>query len=861
MKKRKFLLFLLPAVFLICLVGFFFLIQTPAFVNGLGSVLESKLGYKITVQGLSFSPKLKGKISGLRIAKSRDGVLSLHSPYVEFKAKIRKPFKGEIENITLKQPRLLFQFEKKKKMDLSFLKKLPPVHLLTIEKGEFELSFASSPQIIRLEGINLQIKDFSPEKGVVMEFQSILHILSNEKGDMEGRGWTKGFINLSNLFPRPSGKGFIEFHIDSGSYHSASFRNLVFKFPINLGKEKIDIDSASLTVDSLEYKRDGKVTTLKDIQFKTSFLYNSKSDTISSRVIEGKMSNLGAFQGSFKGNLRGDFPWDASFDAPSINFAEVFSLFKPYFPPEYQKWLIKGKGGMKTYIEGKKFSWTGEMILHFREGEFSSLDGTRAGQGITGKVILKIHSPPTENEVTFKLSSEVGDGEFLWGEFYKDFSGKRITFLSQGCFFLSSPRHLEFQSSFDLLETGKYSLSGSIQREESFLCVKAEEISHIKILSLFKDYLSQSVPSLKSLQLDGDSHVDMRIVIKGNKISLEGILKIQNASLKIPDKSFSINNLDVMLPFDLFYPPQSDSARKGRGKESGLLRIGILEKGKERLEGLAVPLILSQNNFYIPENINISLFGGEIKIAGFKGEEIFFPSRRFHFGLEIEKMDLGSLIQNLAGVDLQGTLRADFPMVIYQDGVLSAQGKAVAEIFGGKVEATNLSATDLFSRSRRINGELSFKGINLEKVSEKIKIGKMTGIIQGSLRNLEIEYGQPSRFILDVESVKTEGIKQKISVDAVQNISILGTGSEGMTAVLSSGIKRFFKEYPYSRIGIQCTLENDKFSVRGKIHEGGTEYLVRRAFLRGIDVVNQNPQNEISFKDMQERIKRITRAK
>jgi hypothetical protein len=206
-------------------------------------------------------------------------------------------------------------------------------------------------------------------------------------------------------------------------------------------------------------------------------------------------------------------------------------------------------------------------------------------------------------------------------------------------------------------------------------------------------------------------------------------------------------------------------------------------------------------------------------------------------------------------------LRADFPLIEYQDGVWSAQGKAVAEIFGGEVEATNLSARDLFSRSRKMAGDLSFKGINLEKVTEKIKIGKVTGIILGSMKNLEIEYGQPSRFILDIESVKTEGIKQKISVDAVQNISILGTGSEGMAGILSGGIKRFFKEYPYSRIGIQCTLENDKLSVRGKIHEGGTEYLVRRAFLRGIDVVNQNPQNMISFKDMQERIKRISRTK
>lgn len=42
--------------------------------------------------------------------------------------------------------------------------------------------------------------------------------------------------------------------------------------------------------------------------------------------------------------------------------------------------------------------------------------------------------------------------------------------------------------------------------------------------------------------------------------------------------------------------------------------------------------------------------------------------------------------------------------------------------------------------------------------------------------------------------------------------------------------------------------------------KGGTEYLVRRAFLRGINVVNQNPQNMISFKDMQERVKRISRT-
>jgi hypothetical protein len=211
--------------------------------------------------------------------------------------------------------------------------------------------------------------------------------------------------------------------------------------------------------------------------------------------------------------------------------------------------------------------------------------------------------------------------------------------------------------------------------------------------------------------------------------------------------------------------------------------------------------------------------------------------------------------------DLSGMLKANFPMIKYQDDVWSAQGKAIAEVFGGEVEATNMSARDLFASSRKITADFIFKGMNLEKVTEKIKIGKMTGIIQGSLKNLEIEYGQPSHFVLDIESVKTDGIKQKVSVDAIQNISIVGTGSAGMATILSGGIRRFFKEYPYSKIGIQCALENDKFSIRGKIHEGGKEYLVRRAFLRGVDVINQNPQNAISFKDMQERIRRISKTK
>jgi len=698
-----------------------------------------------------------------------------------------------------------------------------------------------------------------------MNFQSTLHIFSNDGGGMEGLGWVKGYLNLVSLFPMPSGKGFVEFHIDSGFYHSASFQNLVLKIPINIEKEKVVIDLASLNSDYLTYKMERKNTTLRDLRFQTSFLYDLKSDEITSRIIEGKISNLGIIRGFFGGTLRGILPWKASIDVTSVDFAEIFSIVKPFLSQEYQKWFIRGKGDMEAHLEGnyseQRLSWTGDVVLHLRQGEFSSSDGTKAGQGITGKVILKIQSPPSNKNVNFELSSELGDGEFLYGKFYKDFSGERAKFFAQGNFFLGSPRLLEFQGKVDLFGTGDYSFSGLIQRDKSFFHLKAEKISHKRILSLFRDYLSQNFPALKDLQLEGDSDIDIKAVIEVKAVTVEGVIEIENASLKIPDRSFYMDQIDLMLPFNLFYPSTSDLSIKEGGKRNGFLKIKVLEKDKIRLADLTIPLILSQNTLQVPEDIKISLLGGKMKVTGFKGDDILSASRLFNFGLEVEEMDLKLLSQSLAEMNFQGILNAYFPTIKYQEGILSAQGKAVVKIFGGEVEAKNLSVRNLFSRSRKISGDLNFNGINLEKVTEKIKIGKMTGVIQGSIKNLEIEYGQPSRFVLDVESVKTKGVKQRISVDAVQNISILGTGSGGITKILSSGIRRFFKEYPYSQIGMICTLENDKFSVRGKIHEGGTEYLVRRAFLRGIDVVNQNPQNVISFKDMQERVRRIFQAK
>ena len=96
-----------------------------------------------------------------------------------------------------------------------------------------------------------------------------------------------------------------------------------------------------------------------------------------------------------------------------------------------------------------------------------------------------------------------------------------------------------------------------------------------------------------------------------------------------------------------------------------------------------------------------------------------------------------------------------------------------------------------------------------------------------------------------------------MSLKAVNSISLVSTGSalSGMGLSLMTTI---FKEFSYEKIGFECGLKNDVFTVRGLIHEDGVEYLVRRRFFTGIDVVNGNPDNRIGFSDMVERAKRVT---
>jgi hypothetical protein len=313
----------------------------------------------------------------------------------------------------------------------------------------------------------------------------------------------------------------------------------------------------------------------------------------------------------------------------------------------------------------------------------------------------------------------------------------------------------------------------------------------------------------------------------------------------------TVQDLAVSLPFDLRYPSAGENTSSPA--EPGFLRVGAVHRKRLTLENLRIPLQVAQNRLEMPEPVIVPLFGGKVLLYGVQIDDLLSPSR-YRFGVKIEGVDLGRLTRTLMGTEYAGTIDADLGLMRYENNRLVSEGTATVRVFGGEVEASNFFAENLALPSRRLGGDITFRNISLEELTKKIDIGKVSGVIQGFLKDFVVEYGQPSSFDLEVESIDVPGVSQWISLEAIQSISILGTGA---SSGLNTWITQMFKKFPYNRIGIRCVLHNDEFSVRGTIHDGGKEYLVRRGLLRGVDVVNQNPENVISFKDMSERVDRV----
>jgi hypothetical protein len=865
MRKRTAPLLILLGV-LVLVAAVIFYLRSTLLLRHVGYLLEYKYGYTVHMKDVLFSSGLKAEISGLQIARPNDDRFLFASSRLDVESRFSAAIKGEVEKIVLKEPRIQVRLgeQNETEMDLSFIRKIPPVRLLTVQNGELRLLPAHTSYEIMVKEIDLNIRDFSPHKGGAVTFRGTVDVTGKGSPGVIAHGLCKGQLSLRSIFPTPAGKGIIEISLDSAAAGGATAEGGVFYLALTLDKGKATISRMDASFDRLLLSVSGKKMKIGNVALGAVMDYDLTTKAFTVEHFRWQAPSIGTLKGSCRGIMTGRFPWSADMDATGIDFAALFSLMKPFVEKPGEKgWSIKGRGSLKARLEGtmgeSEPTLTGQATLTFDKGGFSSADGTKAGQGIEGTMVIRLLHPAGKKKTDATIHSEITSGEYLIGTYYKDIGKGLLEMSSDMNVTIDRDQQLDLKGSANLFNTGEYLYSGSLKRRGWNFSFSGRNISSERLVSiLLRDYVQQNYPSYRNMTVTGMMNARIEGTGNGEQYGLQGSVNVDGMSVQAPDEGFEMANLSVDLPFDLHRP---GSPQPKAEKSPGSIYIGRFKKGGVEFSGLTIPVTIWDNELSMPGGLAIPFYGGQIKILQCGVRNLLSPSRRFHLSADFDNVNAGALIRAITGVELPGVVEARFPNISYQDGLWSTRGITSVKAFDGVIELRNVRARNVFSPSRTVGCDIAFHDIDLGKVTDTIRIGKIQGVIAGSLDGLEIEYGQPSRFVLNLDSVKKRGVEQKISVDAIENLSIVGTGSSAVGLVLKSGINRFFKEYPYSRIGIECSLENDTFYVRGKIHEGGTEYLIRRSLLRGIDVINRDPGKAISFQDMQERIGRVFKDK
>ena len=182
-------------------------------------------------------------------------------------------------------------------------------------------------------------------------------------------------------------------------------------------------------------------------------------------------------------------------------------------------------------------------------------------------------------------------------------------------------------------------------------------------------------------------------------------------------------------------------------------------------------------------------------------------------------------------------------------------GTGELSLFGGTVTMHDIAGSDLLTRYPQLKFSADWQGIDLAQLTRTFDFGAMSGIVDGHLDDCEIFRDVPTGFRGVLRSVDRKGVRQRISLKAVNNIAIVGTGS-GL-GFIDRGLRRFISSYPYHSIGIEMTLSQDHFLLRGLERRGDRELFVKGKFPLRLDVVNVEPGMTVSFRTMIQRLRTL----
>ena len=512
---------------------------------------------------------------------------------------------------------------------------------------------------------------------------------------------------------------------------------------------------------------------------------------------------------------------------------------------------------LRVILEGKRHgSFVAKLALHDLVFEYS--DANAMGEKLAIHAEMKGEMDLSTEYIATETSIQIDRGEILYDRFYVDLNVNPFISAFKGNYRLSE-KSLEVSSlkaglkdilMFHVAGTAAYKIRD--QRFQFTLKTPAIPLRPVFQHVIMEPFQTEK-PFLSTLNVGGAVSLDLELTGDGKHWVAIGACAWHDGELLSPENGLTAQGINLNLP--LWY--QTGQPDGSREQVLGDLAIQAIALPLLPKQPLRMRLAAGPNSLSVNAPIEFGIPGGNVKIGPISASDLFSLRPTIETSLILPGIKIRPILSRFWMLPTEGTITGQLNPIVFEGGTVTTRGEITAEVFDGEVILTDMHASGIFSASPLLGLHARWNDLSLEKLTTGTAFGKIEGILEGHVKHLEIAYGQPQRFDLLLETVKKRDVDQMLSVRAVENIAQLGGGQSPFMG-LAGGFASFFKKFPYQKMGVHATLENDVFRVNGTILEGGVEYLVKRGGLSGVNIVNQSPNNRISFKDMVKRMKRIT---
>jgi len=236
----------------------------------------------------------------------------------------------------------------------------------------------------------------------------------------------------------------------------------------------------------------------------------------------------------------------------------------------------------------------------------------------------------------------------------------------------------------------------------------------------------------------------------------------------------------------------------------------------------------------------LPLFDGAMVVQRFSAGNLGSSNVDLGFDAVLEPISMQQLSRAFGWPELSGSISGRIPGLEFRSGTLRFAGDMTAEIFDGRVVASNLQLRDAFGNFPRLSGNFIARGLDLELITRTFPIGSITGRLDADITGLELFGWSPVAFDANLYTTPGDRSRHRISQKAVGNLAKLGGGGGGVVAALQGGFLRFFDDFGYDRLGLHCKLQDDVCQMAGISRAGSGYYIVKGGGLPRIDVIGNS---------------------